>query len=79
MPKTTGPAVTAWEVIDKVAPYSTNQHRFRLRVTYVHGHTRVLPPSFKDRASLDRYVERFHSEWLGKEQIVANREMIDPQ
>jgi hypothetical protein len=65
--------VTSWEVIDH-PPFGNPLNKLRLNVTYPDGKVRMLAPSFKDRAGLDKYVARFHLNFAGKE-CVKEKEM----
>jgi hypothetical protein len=59
--------IKSWSVIDKPAPFGDPDKRFRIEVTYKTGTVRVLAVAFRNRTELDRYVDRFHPEFAGKE------------
>lgn len=63
--------VTLWEVIDKPIPFGNPLKRLRIIVKYANGTVRVLPASFSDRAEVDKYIERFHPNFAGKERLNA--------
>ena len=63
--------VTSWEVIEQPHPYGDPTNRLRLSVTYPNGKVRILAPAFRDRAELDKYVARFHFDFVGKERASA--------
>ena len=59
--------VVSWFVINKEAPFAPEGRRLRVRANYSDGSARLLQAAFRDRASLDKYIARFHPEYSGKE------------
>jgi hypothetical protein len=41
----------------------------RIEVKYRGGQTKTMPVSFRTRTDLEKYVNRFHPEFLGKETL----------
>lgn len=65
-PKTREP-IRSWEAIERPRPFGDPLKKLRLQVTYADGTLRILPPSFRDREQLDKYLARFHEDFAGKE------------
>jgi hypothetical protein len=59
-------SVQSWEVVERESTKSPPK-RLRISVTYESGLVRLLHPSFADREALDKYVARFHPDYIAKE------------
>jgi hypothetical protein len=64
--------VESWRVIQKSAAYGDPLKVLRIEVRYLSGNARTLAVSFRNRAELDNYVNRFHPEFSGKEEFAAD-------
>ena len=64
-------------VIYKAPAFGNSLNNLRLSVTYLDGKVRTLAPSFRDRLALDKYVERFHPNFVGKEIVDLKRSIRD--
>jgi hypothetical protein len=59
--------VVSWFVVNREAPLAFVRRQLRVHATYSDGSVRVLRAAFSDRASLDKYLRRFHPDYFGKE------------
>ena len=59
--------IVSWFVTTKQVPFASPRTHLRVHATYSDGSVRVLRPAFSDRASLEKYLGRFHPDYFGKE------------
>jgi len=69
--------IKSWEVIDRAAPFGNPLKTLRISVMYPDGNSRVLPPAFANRITLDRYVGRYHPDFAGKEIVNGNGATVE--
>ena len=72
-PSGKAPPIESWRVVRKPAPYGDPLKVLRVQVKYLTGFVKTLPASFKSREELDNYVNRFHTEFIGKEHLGEER------
>ena len=59
--------LVSWCLVIHQRPYAPNDKPLRVHATYSDGSVRMLPASFTDRAHVDKYLSRYHADFLGKE------------
>ena len=59
--------IVSWYVATQQRPFGPEEKRLRVYATYSDGSARIVRAAFADRVQLDKYLNRFHFDYLGKE------------